>query len=125
MTKMKKNMLAIGAGLAVAIIFIIVSETGDGGSDAPTEVAEEPRDPSLGARGACREFVRRILNDPDSAQWEPGTSWERAELEDGKWIVYPELRARNAFNALILSRFECIVEPRDGNWHLVSLEEQS
>jgi hypothetical protein len=125
MAKMKKNLLYIGAGFAVAIVFIIISETSDDSSTAPSEVAEEQRDPSLGARGACREFVRRVLNDPDSAQWEPGTSWERAELDDGKWIVYPELRARNSFNALIRTRFECIVEPRDGNWYLVSLEEQS
>lgn len=124
MTNLKKNMLYIGAGIATGIIFIIISETSDDENALPRDVAEEQQDPSVEARGACREFVRRALNDPDSAQWEPGTSWERAELEDGRWIVYPELRARNAFNALIRTRFECIVEQRDGNWHLVSLEEQ-
>jgi len=89
----------------------------------PTRQAA-PEDPSLGARGACRQFVTRALHDPQSAEWVAGFQWPRQQIAPDHWIVEPQLRARNAFGAMVSTAFRCEVRLRDGNWTLVSLRER-
>jgi hypothetical protein len=67
---------------------------------------------------ACKQLVKKSLHDPDSAKFEdgffywPDKGFDRLEVQ---------VRARNAFNAMRLSTFECRVRSKDGA--LVSIRE--
>jgi len=119
-----------GRGIAVAIVIlisaIVIFSNGDDdeervNQEAPRVVA--PVDPTLGARGACRSYVKNALNDPSSADWEPGFTWNVIDHGGGRWTVYPRLRANNTFGAMIATVFECEVQLSGGRWSLINLSE--
>ncbi len=69
---------------------------------------------------ACKDWVKKSLHDPDSANFEDdfayrhGTSFDRVQVK---------VRARNAFNAVRLSTFECRIRSKAGSLILVGLQE--
>ncbi len=69
---------------------------------------------------ACKDWVRKSLHDPDSAKFEDdfayrhGTSFDRVQVQ---------VRARNAFNAVRLSTFECRIRSQAGSLMLVGMQE--
>lgn len=64
--------------------------------------AEAEADPSQSARYYCREAVRSVLNDPRSARFDHGPTWEVGRKPDGTWQVRPTGTATNAFGARLL-----------------------
>lgn len=78
--KTKRALLVIALGAALGVGLVEVTGT----SDRPaSKVAAAPDDPSQAPRGACREYIKRVLHDPDSAEWEPGIAWRRQRLAEG------------------------------------------
>ena len=66
------------------------------------------------ARLMCKEFVKRTLNDPDSAQFDNTESYY-AKYSKGIYDVQVSVRARNSFNALIYGIFDCKTIPASGD----------
>lgn len=75
------------------------------------------------ARGACRQYVRSVLNDPNSADWGDGRTWQVHSDGENTYIVNLTVRATNGFGALVLSNFECELYNSSGSWSLVDLKE--
>lgn len=78
------------------------------------------------AKLMCKEFVRKQLHDPDSAEFEDYNTYPAEYVKkDGVYKVQVFLRARNAFNALRRGVFECQAMPwsADGKWILVKLRQ--
>jgi hypothetical protein len=69
---------------------------------------------------ACKEWVRKSLHDPGSAEFEQPFAFERAAKFNR---VQVKVRARNAFNAMRLSTFECRIRRSGGELVLLSLQE--
>lgn len=133
---MKKYLLAIGLGLAFGLVLIVMDETSNGKSDEaeqPAAMAEDPAAAALAAKKAqvrsarhfCRIAIKRVLNNPNDVEWGDYRYGTIPSLDGngvGEWTIYRDVRARNAFNAMMLSQFKCVAELRDdGNWHLISL----
>lgn len=75
------------------------------------------------ARGACAVFVKKQLNDPDSAQFEDSRRFWAKKEKNGIYHAFVELRAKNGFGALMKGTFDCKVTQSNGNWFLVYLKE--
>jgi len=75
------------------------------------------------ARYACKEFVKRNLNDPGSADFENHRTFWAREAKDGSFDVQVHVRARNSFNALIASVFECKTRVIGDNWVAVKIKQ--
>lgn len=69
---------------------------------------------------ACKDWVKKSLHDPDSAKFEDPFSFMRTPGYDR---VQVQVRARNAFNAIRLSTFECRIRRKDGIMTLVGIEQ--
>lgn len=102
-----------GAWLWIVGIIILVAMIGGGN--------KKPATPERYAKLSCREFVKRSLNDPGSAKFEPVDNYTTLVNKDGGYTVYVTLRAKNAFGALIKGAYACVVENGHGEWRLVSL----
>lgn len=67
------------------------------------------------AKSACMRYIRNNINDPSSADFpdplESGSQAQGVKQKNGRWKVTFTGRAKNQFNALILVKFQCIVEP--------------
>ena len=85
---------------------------GDGGKT--TE--DTPYAPSASdAAAACRTAIKIVLNDPDSAQFDPPAG--ASQNSDGTWTARRTLRAKNAFGAYRRAVYECKLMPNgDGTW---------
>ena len=61
------------------------------------------------ARRACQTLIEGQLHDPGSAEWGRVALWPAGVDSENpeQIIVQPEIRARNAFGAMVLSRFQC------------------
>lgn len=109
--------------VAVAVVVGITLANGLPGSGASEPTA--PRKPGEGdvagmAKGTCRVAVPRVMNDPDSIDFDPMDSWTVDLGEDHRHLVRLGLRAKNAFNATIYARFDCLVEDRGEEWEAIS-----
>lgn len=62
------------------------------------------------ARGACLIALKRSLHDPGSAEFGLTSEWPSRIGPDGRATVVPRVRAKNAFGALRLTEFHCVVE---------------
>lgn len=85
--------------------------------------AEKIEDRKLSARGVCRIATERSLNDPGSAEWEPGSTWPAEVLRPDKIRVTVLLRAANGFGALMKAQFVCEVELSGENWTVTRFEQ--
>lgn len=61
------------------------------------------------ARYACMEFLKRQMNDPDSAKFERRSEWPAVTNKDGTITVLVSGRAKNGFGAYILGQWLCAV----------------
>ena len=68
------------------------------------------------ARYACKEFVKKLLNDPDSAEFEPTNTYPAEYKGNNLYAVQVTARARNGFNALRWATFDCQIYSSGGNW---------
>ncbi len=89
--------------VAVLIVIVLMIIVADSGHSPPDHA---PRPPTASdARMACREFVKKSLNDPDSAEFDDVDTYPSEDHNDGTFSVQVYLRARNGFNAM--RRFSC------------------
>jgi len=68
----------------------------------------------------CKEWVRKSLHDPDSAKFEDNFAISHTQAYDR---VQVKVRARNAFNAIRMSTFECRIARKDGYLNLLGMNE--
>lgn len=88
----------------------------------PTEATQEA-DRQSGARHICKRLITGVLNDPESVEWVDEETWAVAKV-GSRYDVVAVLRARNAFNAMILTSFDCLVEVTDDSFVVVDLQER-
>jgi RNA polymerase subunit RPABC4/transcription elongation factor Spt4 len=69
---------------------------------------------------ACKEWIKKSLHDPGSATFEQAFAIDRKAGVD---IIQVQVRARNAFNALRLSTFECRIRTSGDQLILAGLKE--
>jgi len=63
------------------------------------------------ARGGCLIALKRMLNEPGSAEFGLTSEWPTTMADDGRVTVLARVRAKNGFGAMRLSTFRCVVEP--------------
>jgi|GEM_PF-3978149 len=108
-----------------SILHRLITPTGDDCPDQPRTNDEDaqPTDPRMVVRGRCRQIILSVLHDPRSADWDDARNWRFEDHGDGRYTIYPTLRATNAMGATIRTRFRCEVQNDSGEWSLVALDE--
>ncbi len=93
------------------VLFNMVSRSGD---SAPSKDQAPPsKDIARNeATGACMEFIKKGLHDPNSAEF-PHSDEASVLLKENRAFVIRSVRSKNAFGALRLSEFACFMEKRD------------
>jgi hypothetical protein len=76
-----------------------------------------------GARYACKEFVKRSLNDPDAAQFDAASGYFTQKQAADKYRVEVTVRAKNGFNALRHIAVNCITQKSGEYWLPVFVKE--
>lgn len=88
---------------ALGYVFFMSYRSGGEPVKKPPEI-----DARRNAVYACEESIRKKLHDPDSAQFPPRAEFIVTPVaEPVSYDVIVDVRAKNAFNALRLSRFKC------------------
>ena len=122
--KKRSALFAIGAWLIFAVIIIAASD-----DKSAQKIAEPKPDPELEVLGsaayACKHWVAKSLNDPDSAEFVDESGWFRKRLSETDFQVIVHLRAKNAFNATMYGEIDCRVRLVDGNWQLASITQKT
>ncbi len=70
----------------------------------------------------CKEFVKRSLHDPESADFESSKTYPVTEEAGGIFTVEVSVRARNAFNAMRNTIVSCKAKREESGWTLLNLE---
>ncbi|CAN7495447.1 zinc ribbon domain-containing protein [Acidovorax sp. LjRoot74] len=105
------------AAISISILAVIaVSYSQLGGGSKSKE-----RDYEFGAKMACKEEIKKRLNDPGSAEFPSADKFFVTEITPkSSYSVTVEMRARNGFNALQLTQFRCVIAdlsyPSDGGY---------
>lgn len=91
----------------------------------PVTAGQSKADVDRAARYACRDFIRKSLHDPASADL---SEWNQADVTQPSantsvFEVLMKVRAKNAFNATRLKTMACRVTKNGDNWTLISLQE--
>jgi hypothetical protein len=108
--------IIIGAIVIGAITSLSSNNSNNTTTSAPIDLKQS-------ASGACMEFIKQVLHDPDSAEFGDSSSAYVNEEISGNWVVQREVRAKNAFNAVRLSNFECKMTFDGNNWRASSVKE--
>ena len=87
--------------------------------DAAKATSKERED----AQFVCQDFVRKTLQDPDSAQLADYHTYPTEHQKDGSWRIQVSGRARNGFNAMRELYVNCHVRLNGGNWRALSMQE--
>jgi len=82
-------------------------------SEATVKAATEQRS---SAQYACKEFVKRTLNDPDAAQFDDASTYFTEKQAADKFRVEVTVRAKNGFNALRHITVNCVTQQSNGKW---------
>lgn len=85
--------------------------------------AKADSDQLSSARYACKEFVKRSLNDPDAAQFDDARTYFTEKQTADKFRVEVSVRAKNGFNALRHITVNCVTQQTGGNWVAVFVKE--
>lgn len=80
--------------------------------------------PYESAGGACLELIKLSLHDPDSAIFEHSSKNIITEESGNIYIVKRNVTAKNAFNAMRKSTFECKMRFDNDSWHAISIIEK-
>lgn len=77
------------------------------------------------ATGTCRDTITSMLHDPASAEWQPRSQWMagRDKAGSGRYFVQTEVRARNSFGGLVLTRFQCTLTGEGDDMVLTDIRE--
>lgn len=75
------------------------------------------------ARHACRTFVERSLHDPESAQFEDYETYYAEERSNGSYRVQVRVRAKNGFNAMRQTTFNCDTKLVGKDWVALRIEQ--
>ncbi len=100
---------------ALFALFLIV------GHLLPQPDPNSPAQRATFARENCREFIRRQLHDPGSAEWGTYLRWPAVPKDGGVIEVVATLRAQNAFGGMVQAIYSCVVLQDGRNSRLVSL----
>jgi hypothetical protein len=111
--------------VSLVVIGLVGAISGKEGSNPPKPAAPEvAKDPELEALGSaafvCQSLVPDFMNDPDSVEFVNPDLWFRKRLSETEFQVIMQVRARNAFNALVLGEIDCRVERVPEGWRVVS-----
>jgi endogenous inhibitor of DNA gyrase (YacG/DUF329 family) len=105
------------AAISIAILAVIaVSCSRLSGEKAPKE-----RDYEFDAKMACKEEIKKRLNDPGSAEFPSADKFFVTEIAPkSSYAVAVEMRAKNGFGALRLTQFKCVISdlsyPSEGGY---------
>lgn len=79
-------------------------------------------DPDATVRGLCMMQIKAALHDPDSAEFESSaTTTVRRDVDT--WTVLRPVRAKNSFNAVRRSVFECRYKLVGKDFQLLGIRE--
>lgn len=67
---------------------------------------------------ACVSYIKLFLHDPESAEFIDISKNNAKDNTGDSWHVFQKVRAKNLFNAYVLSEFQCEIE-RNGNEYLL------
>lgn len=91
---------------------------------AAAQIEQKARENKLaGARGACLISIRKILHDPDSADFGLTSDWLTGETSAGTIVVLTKVRAKNGFGAYRLGGYRCEVLKTTDGFRLIALDE--
>jgi hypothetical protein len=115
---------AFGLLLLVMAAFVGLIWSLDDGRPERPRLSQSETD-IIVARQVCRDMIAASLNDPDSAQWGNVATWTAGVQTDdpSRILVQPEIRARNRFGAMILTRFQCAFQGSGTDMRFVDLRE--
>lgn len=111
--------VAVGVFGFFAIVIAVIFggawlQTATSTEEVPTPAIVADKGPTLtdaSAAGACMQFIRKSLHDPDSAEF--GMSTEASiTIKDTHALVLRDVRAKNGFGALRKTTFGCVLEAR-------------
>ena len=75
------------------------------------------------ASGACMLSIKKILHDPDSAEFAHSKEASVLLLENRAFVIR-SVRSKNAFGAMRLNDFACFLELRNGSIYPVLVREK-
>ena len=119
----------LGCGTLIVIGFfgaVLASALLSGQSTtSPTGNTQESAqvDMRQSATGACMLFIKQSLHDPDSAEFGSSKDAVVEQVDETTWKVQRSVRAKNAFNALRLSNFECKMKSEGDTWQPIDVKE--
>lgn len=105
-----------------AVLFNMISRSGNtvtSSNQAPLSNDVTRRE----ATGACMEFVKKILHDPDSAKF-PHSDEAAVFLKENRAFVIRSVRSKNAFGTVRLSEFACFLEKNNGQIYATLVAEK-
>ncbi len=110
---------------AIFVVFVLILIKQCNAPLSPEQQAIKDQENLISAAsGTCKFFLEKQLNDPESIEY--GTDMlDKIVTEEspGKWTVKLTFRAKNKFNALILSKVVCKLKQNDQNFELISIKE--
>lgn len=120
-------------GIAI-VIFIVYRLTTDSKPEkpwtpqvvlSPQEQAEKDRaEVRVGVAYACRDFVKRSLRDPESAQFDGRNADVPVTTQaDGTFVALIKVRANNGFGGKNAAIFSCTLQLDAGTYRLAALKE--
>lgn len=83
---------------------------------APVDLKKE-------AAWACMSFIKQVLNDPGSAEFEHSSKAKVFEQSKNEYKVFYPLRAKNGFNALRKTNYFCHIKLDGQNWNPIEVSE--
>lgn len=95
------------------------------GRKAAEAVVKTKEDLLATAKYACRQAVEERLHDPSGAEWARYRDFLAEEHASGIYHVQLSVRAKNAFNAIRLATFNCVLRASGDTWYTVSVTQQS
>ncbi len=114
--KSEKRQAAI-TGVVLGIIFLFCLNS----CLSPKTPAEVEEGHKRGARGACRMFIERQLNDPGSMKVIRQGN-KAVHVEGNIYETNVNFTGKNAFGASIPASYHCVVRLEGDDFHLVSLK---
>lgn len=84
---------------------------------------EQEQETAKSAIYACKELIKRQMKDPSSVEFLFSTNETPvSKNKKGNYDVLAKVRAKNSFNAYVISDFKCTVALSDKNWTLLNLK---
>ena len=101
---MKKSPWAAVISIAILAAVAVYFSKSEGGHQAVE------RDYEFDAKMACKQEIKKRLNDPGSAEFPDAGKFFVTEIKpQSSYTVTVDMRAKNGFNALRLVQFKCVI----------------